>query len=172
MHSSTGFTPHFLTLDCDLRVPSDLLIGRPSERAVGVHALTLVNTLADAFQIARTTLLAIQRRSKDPYDTKIVERIFSPGHKDFIRIKNLFMKPGPKLLSSWSGPYEVIETKELLVNIRVKRVPNGREDWFTTIDYRILRCSPIERGPTFDSSMVDRNDPEYLPEEGDTVARP
>ena len=76
MHASTGFSPQFMTFGCDSRVPCDLLIGPPSERDVGVHALSLGNTLTYAFQVARATLLANQRRSKDSYDTGIVERIY------------------------------------------------------------------------------------------------
>ena len=127
VHTSTGFSPHFLTFGCDPRVPSDLLIGPPSERDVGAHALSLVNALADAFQIARATLLSNQRRTKDSYDTGVVERLFLPGQKVFIRVKNLFMKPGSKLLSPWSGPFEVLETKGVLVKVRDRRAQNGRE---------------------------------------------
>ena len=129
VHNSTGFSPFFLTFGSDPRVPSDLLIGPPSESDMGQQAFSLVKTLSFAFENARDALAANQRRSKDSYDTGIVERIFCPGQKVFLRIKNLFMKKGSKLLSPWSGPYEVVETKGILVKILDKRVPNGRVEW-------------------------------------------
>ena len=172
VHASIGFSPHVLTFGFDPRVPSDLLIGPPSERDVGVHALSLVNTLTDAFQIARAILLANQRRSKDSYETGIVERIFCPGHKVFIRIKNLFIKPGSKLLSPWSGPFEVVETKGVLVKVRDKRVPNGREEWVhhdrlsNPSLFADRARSDVRADPT-----VDREDPEFMPEDLGTVGR-
>ena len=129
VHTSTGFSPFFLTFGADPRVPSDLLIGPPAEKDMGRQAFSLVKTLSFAFENARNALMANQRRSKDSYDTGVVERIFSPGQKVFLRIKNLFMKKGSKLLSPWSGPFEVIETKGILVKIRDMRVSNGRVEW-------------------------------------------
>ena len=129
VHNSTGFSPFFLTFGSDPRVPSDLLIGPPAEQDMGRQAFSLVKTLSFAFENARSALMANQRRSKDSYDTGVVERIFSQGQKVFLRIKNLFMKKGSKLLSPWSGPFEVVETKGILVKIRDMRVPNGRVDW-------------------------------------------
>ena len=129
VHNSTGFSPFFLTFGADPRVPSDLLIGPPAESDMGRQAYSLVKTLSFAFENARNALMANQRRSKDSYDTGVVERIFSQGQKVFLRIKNLFMKKGSKLLSPWSGPFEVIETKGILVKIRDMRIPNGRVEW-------------------------------------------
>ena len=129
VHNSTGFSPFFLTFGADPRVPSDLLIGPPAESDMGQLAYSLVKTLSFAFENARNALMANQRRSKDSYDTGVVERIFTTGQKVFLRIKNLFMKKGSKLLSPWSGPFEVMESKGILVKIRDMRVPDGRIEW-------------------------------------------
>jgi hypothetical protein len=96
---------------------------------MGQQAFSLVKTLSVAFENARIALAANQRRSKDSYDTGIVERIFTAGQKVFLRIKNLFMKKGSKLLSPWSGPFGVVEVKGILVKIRDTRIPNGRVEW-------------------------------------------
>ena len=70
----------------------DLLIGPPAESDMGQLAYSLVKTLSFAFVNARNALMANQQRSKDSYDTGVVERIFTTGQKVFLRIKNLFMK--------------------------------------------------------------------------------
>ena len=87
VHSFTGFTPFFLTFGSDPRVPSDLLLGPPSKQETGAHAYSLVKSLAFAFDNARKALHANQRRSKDAYDTGVVQRIFTPGQKVYLRIK-------------------------------------------------------------------------------------
>ena len=117
IHSSTGFTPFFLTHGCEARLPSDLVLP-VVDRNSGSYASTLVHVISSACAVARETLRTHQQREKDYYDSGVVFRLFQPGDVVRLRIENLFAKPASKLASPWTDQHEVIEVRGVTVKVR------------------------------------------------------
>ena len=127
-HSSTGFTPHFLTFGCEARLPADLIFGVPElsslEPLDGVASSGSLNSLFksfsllhSSFSLVRENLGFLHRREKDRYDLGAVERVFHPG--DTVRVRLKARQPGPsKFQSGWSGPHEVVDTRGVIVTVR------------------------------------------------------
>ena len=121
MHSSTGFTPFFLMFGEEARVQCEIVSGRPKfedPRTPASFASNLIRKLEWAFDFARENLHAAQKRMKESYDLGVNQRIFKPGDKVYIRIKNRHAQYASKLASPWSTPHEVIACKGVVVTLR------------------------------------------------------
>ena len=129
-HSSTGFSPHYLTFGAEARLPADLVFGTPELPSFdGFQELESYGSLSPLFQsfsilnssfsIVRENLGLVHQREKDRYDLGAVERVFHPG--DVVRIRFKSRKPGPsKFNSGWSGAHEVLGTQGVLVTVKEK----------------------------------------------------
>jgi len=102
IHSSTKFTPFFLTFGKEARIPSDLIAPQP-HLSSGEYAHRLVTGLSRAFADARETQHQNQQREKDWYDTGIVNCLFTPCDIVRLQITNLFAK----LASTLFGQHKV-----------------------------------------------------------------
>ena len=130
IHSSTGFSPHYLTFGCEARLPADLVFGTPEptsfnpsdgfETSGSLSSLfKSFSVLNSSFSVARENLGLVHQREKDRYDLGAVERVFQPG--DVVRIRFKSRKPGPsKFNSGWSGAHEVLGTQGVLVTVKEK----------------------------------------------------
>ena len=128
IHSSTGFSPHYLTFGSEARLPADLIFGTPDLPSFDdIKELESFGSLSSLFQsfsilnssfsIARENLGLVHQREKDRYDLGAVERVFHPG--DVVRIRFKSRRPGPsKFNSGWSGAHEVLGTQGVLVTVK------------------------------------------------------
>ena len=74
------------------RVPCEIGSGRPNfedPRTPASFASNLIRKLELAFDFAMENLHAAQKRMKESYDVGVNQRIFKPGDKIYIKIKNL-----------------------------------------------------------------------------------
>ena len=137
IHSSTGFTPFFLTFGSEARLPPDIVFGSP---ALNSSSANLGNTrtsdgsisflfksfslLSDVFTLVRENLKSFHQREKDHYDLGAVERVFRVGDRVRVRIKSR-QKGYSKFLSEWSEPHEVLDVRGVVVTLR--EISTGRE---------------------------------------------
>ena len=69
VHTATGFTPQFLMMGSEARVPSEVQIGiPPAELSSSSFAYNRYKKLELAYESARENLTTRQRRTKDYYD--------------------------------------------------------------------------------------------------------
>ena len=132
VHSSTGFSPFYLTFGSEARLPSDLVFGSPALSQDGADTsrgplsilLKSFSLLSRAFASVRVNLRSFHQREKDLYDLGAIERIFKPG--DTVRVRLKARQRGPaKFNTEWSGPHEVISVRGVVVTLR--ELSSGRE---------------------------------------------
>ena len=109
VHETTGCTPSEMMFGRELRLPVDLLYGRPEANGsfsdpVG-YTDRLRDQLATVHQYARDHLKLESERQKMGYDHRLCSRIFSPG--DAVWFYNPRRRVGFStcLQRPWEGPY-------------------------------------------------------------------
>jgi transposase InsO family protein len=112
IHSSTGFTPFFLTFGTEARLPPDIIFGSPVSTSSNLDSTRKTNNgsisflfdsfslLSGAFAQVRENLKSFHQREKDRYDLGAIERVFHAGDRVRVRIKSR-QKGHAKFLSEW-----------------------------------------------------------------------
>ena len=121
VHSSTGFTPYYLTFGRGARMLGELLFGLPEDfynNNTRTIASKQYSKLDSAMRFARDTLNNAQCRSKDRYDLGAVEHAFHVGDYVRIRVPDIHIKPGSKLASPWSSLHEITNIRGVVVTLR------------------------------------------------------
>ena len=126
IHSSTKFSPFYLTFASEVRLPPDLIFGSPlsqlqdestPQRGPLPSLLKSFHILSCAFNSVRENLQSFHQREKDYYDVGAVERIFTTG--DIVRVILKSRAKGPsKFQSEWSTPHRVISVKCVVVTLQ------------------------------------------------------
>ena len=131
-HSSTSFSPHFLTFGEEARLPADLVFGLPAHLAAQApscsspdplvpHGLSTLmrsfSLLSRTFAEVREHLRSFHRREKDRYDLGAVEHLFKPGDTIRVRLKTRFRGPA-KFAPSYSGPHTVERVRGVILTVR------------------------------------------------------
>ena len=137
VHSSTGYTPFFLTFGAEARLPPDIVFGSPALNSPAANLGTTRNSngsisflfksfslLSGIFTLVRENLKSFHQREKDHYDLGAVERVFRVGDKVRVRVKSR-QKGYSKFLSEWSEPHEVLDVRGVVVTLR--ELSTGRE---------------------------------------------
>lgn len=142
-HTSTGFSPAELLYGKNLRTPEVLVYERwvgeiEKENPVTEHALTLMNRLKRAQELAAKKMGELQVKRKETYDRNAVRRNFAIG--DSVLIFAL-ARPN-KLAPKWVGP-GTIEARISETNYRV-RTPGPRGKVNT---YHVNMLKPYARRP-------------------------
>lgn len=128
VHESTRCTPAKLVFGRELRLPVDLVYGRPPEeqqRPVTEFVQNLVNVTEEVHKFARANLRMASDHMKQYHDVEADGVQFDPG--DLVWLYNPRRKKGisPKLTSPWQGPYRVLKRINDLV-YRVQMTPKGK----------------------------------------------
>ncbi|KAF8778512.1 Retrovirus-related Pol polyprotein like [Argiope bruennichi] len=136
VHETTGFTPSQMLFGRELRLPCDLLFGRPpdvpSSPEEYVHELQ--ERLESVHEFARNRIDIATEKMKTRYDTRATGHEFHEGDKVWfwnpIRRKGL----SPKLQTNWDGPYTVLKRLNDVV-IRIQKSKNSRP--------RVVHCDRL-----------------------------
>ena len=100
VHSSTGFSPFYLTFGSEARLAPDLIFGIPStsshtstddgdvSRGSLSFLFDLFKYLATSFNHVRENLKTFHQREKYRYDLGAIDRVFKPGDRVRVRIKS------------------------------------------------------------------------------------
>ena len=110
IHETTKCSPAMLHLGHELRLPVDLLLGRPEEAATTTsYCEKLQERLEQVHSYARENLKVSTARMKNYYDLRADDVTFAEG--DAVWLHNPRKKVGhsPKLMRSWEGPYTIIK---------------------------------------------------------------
>lgn len=127
IHESTGFSPSQMLMGLDLRLPCDLLFGRPPDTPLSSdeYVAHLQERLEKVHHIARERINMTSEKMKNRYDLKATSHKFQEG--DRVWLWNPKRRKGlcPKLQASWEGPYKVIKKINDVV-VRVQKYPSAR----------------------------------------------
>ena len=132
IHSSTGFTPQFLTFGANTWLFADLVFGASDPDALeslsnnhdghgpSAGLQTLFKSYSNLHSVVESihlNLEFIHSRETYSYDLGAVKRVVHPGDTVKIRLKS--RQPGPsKFKSEWSGPHEVVRARRVVVTVR------------------------------------------------------
>ena len=172
VHQTTGQTPARLMLGRDLRLPVDLLIGRPEmEHTKSDFATELQEWMEAIHRFTRNSLQVQSDRMKEYYDQNLVGRDIQVG--DAVWMHDTQRKKGltPKLNRLWKGPFVIIKkTNDLVFHIQQsprskpkvlhrnrlwKYTGSNPPNWSTTQNgsnvsecpHNSIDCEPIVIGP-------------------------
>lgn len=110
VHESTAVTPACANFGRELRLPADLLTGRPPDapKTISEYTSELRNRLDDVHSHVREHGLQASEKMKTRYDRKSNQTRFEEG--SFVWLHNPMRRKGksPKLSPSWEGPYKVV----------------------------------------------------------------
>lgn len=129
VHETTKVTPVMLMFGRELRVPLDILLGRPQadleEQSYLEYAKILRASIATVHDFARDHQQASSQRMKRRYDIRSEPFTFSKG--ELVWLYNPQRKKGksPKLRRPWEGPYVVVERLNDVV-YRIQRGPRAK----------------------------------------------
>lgn len=143
VHETTGFTPSKMLFGRELRLPCDLLFGRPPDAPSSPedYVCELQERLECVHEFARNRINIATEKMKTRYDTRATEHEFHEGDKVWfwnpIRRKGL----SPKLQSNWDGPYTVLKRLNDVV-IRIQKSRNSKP--------RVVHCDRLS--PYFGNS--------------------
>ena len=124
VNESTGFTPNFLMLGREVKMPLQVALGNPPSggKSYGPYVMELKERMFRGHQIARDKLQASFRRQKDHYDAKSLLFPFDVG--DIVWYASIAgqTKVAPKLRKTYIGPVLIMEKlSPLTFRIQVDR---------------------------------------------------
>ncbi|GBM75960.1 Retrovirus-related Pol polyprotein from transposon 412 [Araneus ventricosus] len=126
-HEVTGLTPAEMLFGRTLRLPCDILFGRPSETpsSPNEYMKNLEARLESVHAFARERIKLSSERMKTRYDSRATHHHFKEG--DLVWMYNPKRRRGlsPKLQQNWEGPYTVVKKLNDVV-YRVQRSPNAK----------------------------------------------
>ncbi|KMQ82837.1 integrase core domain protein [Lasius niger] len=127
VQESTGFTPSLMLFGRELRLPCDLLFGRPPDTPSSVedYVDNLRERLEDVHAIARERIRISSEKMKTRYDVKATKREFQEGDRVWFWNPKRRKGLSPKLQTSWEGPYKVIKKLSDVV-IRIQKSPSSK----------------------------------------------
>ena len=111
-HQTTHQSPFMLTFGREVRLPVDIMFGRPVVEADvcrSKYALELRNRLETAYHSARHQLGVESRRQKDVYDRSVGGSSFSIGDYVWLYCSAVPRGRSAKFHHPWKGPYIIVK---------------------------------------------------------------
>ncbi|KAJ8950520.1 hypothetical protein NQ318_015264 [Aromia moschata] len=125
-HESTTYTPSMLTSGREMKLPTDLMLGRPleetEERSLPEFVEDLRERIDRIHRFAREKLKIHSDKMKQRLDSTSTETAFKPGDAVW-----LYAQKGQKekVQSNWEGPYTIIKKINDLV-YRIQLSPRSK----------------------------------------------
>ncbi|KAK7895747.1 hypothetical protein WMY93_021072 [Mugilogobius chulae] len=144
VHSSTGFTPYFLTHGREARVPVDVLLGPVAQSSQGYDSiddfvLSLRRRLDTAFRQTRDNSVTASDKQRTFYDAKKRHCPYEVGDLVWLHDPTESRR---KLAPHWKGPYVIhqrLDRDDMVGVTYVIGSPFGDEAPLQTIHYDRLR---------------------------------
>lgn len=110
-HETTGFTPNFLMLGREVRLPGELAVSNPNStpESQANYVDTLRRKLARSHEVVRQHLKTYLVTQKDRYDTKAHQYDYKQGDLVWYRNEQRHEGVCPKLQPIFKGPYVVLQ---------------------------------------------------------------
>ncbi|KAJ8961386.1 hypothetical protein NQ318_014631 [Aromia moschata] len=128
-HESTTYTPSMLTSGREMKLPTDLILGRPleenQERSLPEFVEDLRERLNRIHRFASEKLKMHSDKMKQRLDTTSTETAFKPGDAVWLYGPKRTKGKSPKLQSNWEGPYTIIKKINDLV-YRIQLSPRSK----------------------------------------------
>ena len=128
-HETTDFSPAHMMLGHELRMPVDLVIGRPPNTDPPVDSVSYVGRLKqhmeDVHEVARNRLKIAADAMKSRHDLHSRQNNFNNGDKVWLFNPRRVKGKSPKLMSDWEGPYEVMHRLSD-VTYRIRKTARGK----------------------------------------------
>ncbi|KAJ8939257.1 hypothetical protein NQ318_015215 [Aromia moschata] len=128
-HESTTYTPSMLTSGREMKLPTDLMLGRPleetEERSLPEFVEDLRRRMDRIHRFAREKLKIHSDKMKQRLDTTSTETDFKPGDAVWLYAPKRTKGKSPKLQSNWEGPYTIIKKINDLV-YRIQLSPRSK----------------------------------------------
>ncbi|GFX21623.1 retrovirus-related Pol polyprotein from transposon 412 [Trichonephila clavipes] len=111
VHETTGYSPSQMLFGRDLRLPCDLLFGRPPDTPSSPeeYVQNLQARFEDVHNLARERINLRTEKMKTRYDTKATGHQFKEGDKVWFYNPTRRKGLSPKLQSHWDGPYTILK---------------------------------------------------------------
>jgi hypothetical protein len=112
VHKSTGQTPAKLMMGHELRLPVDLIFGRPPDENTECetdYGKALSDSLERAHQFARSQIFKSGHKMKIRYDVDASSSQFEKGNEVWLYTPQKKRGLSPKLQRYWKGPYSVVK---------------------------------------------------------------
>ncbi|KAJ8953850.1 hypothetical protein NQ318_006701 [Aromia moschata] len=130
-HESTIYTPSMLTSGREMKLPTDLMLGRPleenQERSLPEFVGDLRERMDRIHQFAREKLKIHSEsdKMKQRLDITSTETAFEPGDAVWLYASKRMKGRSPKLQKNWEGPYTIIKKINDLV-YRIQLSPRSK----------------------------------------------
>ncbi|GFU66226.1 retrovirus-related Pol polyprotein from transposon 412 [Trichonephila clavipes] len=127
VHATTGYSPSKMLFGRDLRLPCDLLFGRPPDTPSSPeeYVQNLQARFEDVHNLARERINLRTEKMKTRYDTKATGHQFKEGDKVWFYNPTRRKGLSPKLQSHWDGPYTILKIINDVV-IRIRKSTNSK----------------------------------------------
>ena len=155
VHESTGYSPNYLMLGRETKLPIDIMYGEPPGNShvdcYHEYVEWFKGASRAAFEFARLQLAKTAERQIRNYDKNVCEQFFKVG--DHVWFYYPPMKK--KLSSGWVGPYIVVKCISELV-YRIRNLKSGE---FRIAHVDKLRLYVVDDcSPTIDDDAVNLNE--------------
>ena len=143
VHSSKGYTPHYLMFGCEARLPVDLQFGTlfTDTLSSNNYARNLQSALSYAYQLAQDSLGEVQKRQQTLYDHTVHGDPFQEGDMVWLHSSVVPTDGSRKLHHPWTGPYEIV-TKLSDLNYRIHLAGNPTQKPSIVHFNRLKLCQP------------------------------
>jgi transposase InsO family protein/predicted aspartyl protease len=130
IHNSTGYSPNYLFLGRETRMPLDLIMGAPEEdngepRSVDEFVQKIKEDAEANYELAREQLRVTAERRKRTYDIRVKKAEFVTGEWVWYWYPRKYIKKSPKWQKMYVGPYLVIRVIEP-VNYVIQKSPRAK----------------------------------------------
>ncbi|GBM40817.1 Retrovirus-related Pol polyprotein from transposon 412 [Araneus ventricosus] len=126
-HEVTGCTPADMLFCRTLRLPCDILFGRPSDApsSPNEYLNNLEARLESVHAFARERIKLASERMKTRYDSGATGHHFKEGDQVWMYNPKRRRGLSPKLQHNWEGPYTIVKKLNDVI-YRVQRSPNAK----------------------------------------------